>query len=171
MAWHSCRCVRVSHPARLLALAAILGCRASAHDVAFSQSSAFVEAYDYVEVSAAVVAPNVANPFTDASLTGWFENSDGSRHWKVEGFSDSGDGTVYRIRFMPPAPGDYRFSVSYGEKGLQRDFAGHFHAADGHRRGILRVDPKHPWHFIWEGTGEHYFFNGTTAYFLMDWRD
>src|SRR5438309_687398 len=28
-----------------------------------------------------------------------------------------------------------------------------------------------PWHFIWEGTGEHYFFNGTTAYWLMGWKD
>src|SRR3989441_9363000 len=25
--------------------------------------------------------------------------------------------------------------------------------------------------YIWEGTGEHYFFNGTTAFWLMGWRD
>src|SRR4029077_653627 len=35
----------------------------------------------------------------------------------------------------------------------------------------LRVDPQYPWHFVWEGTGEHYFFNGATAYWLMGWRD
>src|SRR5205809_585854 len=40
-----------------------------------------------------------------------------------------------------------------------------------HRKGPIRVDPKYPWHFIWEGTGEHYFFNGTTAFWLMGWRD
>jgi hypothetical protein len=44
-------------------------------------------------------------------------------------------------------------------------------AADQHRRGALRIDPAYPWHFIWEGTGEHYFFNGTTAYWLVGWRD
>jgi hypothetical protein len=33
------------------------------------------------------------------------------------------------------------------------------------------VDPEYPWHFIWEGTGEHYFFNGTTAFWLMGWRE
>jgi hypothetical protein len=33
------------------------------------------------------------------------------------------------------------------------------------------VDPDHPWHFIWEETREHYFFNGTTAFWLMGWRD
>ena len=33
------------------------------------------------------------------------------------------------------------------------------------------MNPQYPWHFIWEGTGEHYFFNGTTAYWLMGWKD
>jgi hypothetical protein len=33
------------------------------------------------------------------------------------------------------------------------------------------VDPKYPWHFIWEGTGEHYFFNGTTAFWLMGFKE
>ena len=33
------------------------------------------------------------------------------------------------------------------------------------------MDPEHRWHFIWEGTREHYFFNGTTAFWLMGWRD
>ena len=26
-----------------------------------------------------------------------------------------------------------------------------------------RIDPKYRWHFIWEGTGEHYFSNGTAG--------
>ncbi len=42
---------------------------------------------------------------------------------------------------------------------------------DGHRRGMVQIDPQNRWHLIWEGTGEHYFFNGTTAYFLMGWND
>ena len=37
--------------------------------------------------------------------------------------------------------------------------------------GPIRVDPKFPWHFIWEGTGEHYFLHGTTAFYLPGWRD
>src|SRR5260370_34484028 len=39
------------------------------------------------------------------------------------------------------------------------------------RKGPVRVDPKYPWHFIWQGTGGHYFFNGTTAFWLMGWRE
>ena len=53
----------------------------------------------------------------------------------------------------------------------RRRLTGSFTATDGHRRGPIRVDPKYPWHFIWEGTGEHYFFNGTTAFWLVGWRD
>jgi len=139
--------------------------------VSFAQSSAIVEAYDYVEVSALVAHPTVGNPFTEARLTGWFENTEGSRHWDVDGFADSEDGSVFRIRFMPPAPGEYRYAVTYEEKGRRKTSTGSFHAADGHRRGLLRVDPRYPWHFVWEGTGEHYFFNGTTAYFLLGWKD
>jgi hypothetical protein len=33
------------------------------------------------------------------------------------------------------------------------------------------VDPEHPFHFICEGTGEHFFWNGLTTSALMGWRD
>ena len=55
--------------------------------------------------------------------------------------------------------------------GFEKTAQGTFRAVEAHKRGILRVDPGYPWHFIWEGTGEHYFFNGTTAYWLVGWRD
>ena len=158
---------------RILVLAAlpVSPALAATHDVSIAQSADSVEAYDYVEVSASVSSPVVANPFTDAGLTGWFEAVAGGNHWNVEGFSDSMDGSAYRIRFMPPKAGDFRYSVTYQEPSMQRTFTGTFHATPGSRRGPIRVDPKYPWHFIWEGTGEHYFFNGTTAYFLLGWRD
>ena len=35
----------------------------------------------------------------------------------------------------------------------------------------MRVDPAHPWHFLREGTGEHYLMNGTTAFWMMGWKD
>ena len=83
------------------------------------------------------------------------------------------DGSVFRIRFMPSAPGDYTYSVVYRQGGFDKTYQGAFQRhADGHApRGPIRVDPQYPWHFIWEGTGEHYFFNGTTAFWLMGWRD
>jgi hypothetical protein len=61
--------------------------------------------------------------------------------------------------------------VEYQQQSSHHSSAGTFRATDGHRRGVLQVDPEYPWHFIWEGTGEHYFFNGTTAYWLIGWSD
>jgi hypothetical protein len=89
----------------------------------------------------------------------------------VEGFCDSADGTAYRIRFMPSKSGAYTFHVSFKAGSTTQEYSGTFTAIDQHRRGPLRVDPSYPWHFIWEGTDEHYFFNGTTAYWLVGWRD
>ena len=139
--------------------------------VTFTQPAQGVEAYDFVEVTANVERPDAPNPFTDVTLRGTFGRAGGSERQEVAGFCDSADGSVFRIRFMPSSPGDYSYSLTYRQGGFETTQAGGFRAADGHRRGPVRVDPKYPWHFIWEGTGEHYFFNGTTAYFLLGWND
>ena len=140
-------------------------------NVSFSQSSATVESYDVVEITASVSAPRAPNPFTDATYGGWFASADGKKRWQVGGFCDAHDGSIFRIRFMPPAVGDYTYSVNYQQGWSTRSFSGTFRAIEGHRRGPIRVDPQYPWHFIWEGTGEHFFFNGTTAYWLIGWKD
>jgi hypothetical protein len=144
---------------------------ASAREVVFSQPAATVTAYDFVEVSLQVSTPVAGNPFTEAVVTGWFGIAGAGERLNVDGFCDSADGTVFRIRFMPSKPGDYAYSVKYAEKGFEKTHEGTFHTSAGGRRGPVRVDPEHPWHFIWEGTREHYFFNGTTAFWLMGWRD
>jgi hypothetical protein len=139
--------------------------------IAFAQSTGDLEAYDFVEITAEVAPPRAANPFTDATLRGTFEVAGGGRRWDVEGFCDAEDGSVYRIRFMPPAPGDYVYSVEYRQGWSRTASTGTFHVRNGGRRGPIRVDEQNRWHFVWEGTGEHYFFNGTTAYWLLGWRD
>jgi hypothetical protein len=139
--------------------------------VTFTQAPKDIEAYDLLEVAANVDHPDAPNPFTDATLTGTFGRAGGTGRQEVEGFCDSADGSVFRIRFMPSSPGDYAYSLTYRQGGFEATQSGSFRASNGHRRGPIRVDPKYPWHFIWEGTGEHYFFNGTTAYFLMGWKD
>ena len=138
--------------------------------IAFQQSAAKVQAYDFVEVRLKVSSPSAANPFTDVEVSGSFRRK-GGKPIAVDGFCDSADGRVFGIRFMPAKPGAYSYSVTYRQKGFQRTHKGTFRADDGKRRGLLRVDAKHPWHFLWEGTGEHYFWNGTTTYWLMGWDD
>ena len=137
--------------------------------VSFSQSAKELEAYDFVEITANVSAPHARNPFTGASLHGTFESA--GRQWQFDGFCDSEDGSVYRIRFMPPAAGDYRYSIQYRQGWSRSTSTGTFRVTRGARRGPIRVDAQNRWHFVWEGTGEHYFFNGTTAYWLLGWKD
>jgi hypothetical protein len=138
--------------------------------VTFFQSGQFVEDYDFLEVSLAVSSPDAQNPFTDVSLEGQFQKV-GGPPVSVSGFCDSADGSVYRIRFMPSTPGGYTYTVVFRQGKFEQTHSGSFRATAGHRRGPIRVDPQYPWHFIWEGTGEHYFFNGTTAYWLVGFRD
>jgi hypothetical protein len=156
----------------LLVLACgVAGCSSLPARVSFSQSAAEVAAYDIVEVTANVAWPRPNNSFTDAELTGWFETRDGRTRWKVDGFCDAPGGDVFRIRFTPPSPGEYKYAVEYRHGSSRATSTGTFRATAAGRRGPIRVDVKHPWHFVWEGTGEHYFFNGTTAYWLFGWAD
>jgi len=144
--------------------------QAAPQAVLFLQSAQSIDAYDFVEVSVQVTKPDVKNPFTDVSVSGAFEKRGGQR-LSIEGFCDSPDGTVFHIRFMPTTAGEYTYSIAYKQGEFERSHDGSFRVRDGGRRGLLGVDPKYRWHFLWEGTGEHYFWNGTTAFLLAGWRD
>jgi len=155
----------------LVSLALSTTALAAPREVSFSQGKASIEAYDFLELTVNVAGPDARNPFTDVALFGSFAKDGANERRNVEGFCDSPDGSVFRIRFMPSSPGDYTYSVTYRQGGFERTSTGAFRATDGRRRGPIRVDPDYPWHFIWEGSREHYFFNGTTAYWLPGWRD
>lgn len=139
--------------------------------VTFAPAPASVQAYDFAEVTVNVAAPDAANSFTDVTLSGSFGRTGDAARTAVEGFCDSADGSVFRIRFVPNSPGDYTYQVAYRQGAFEQSATGTFHATDGQRRGPIRVDKSFPWHFVWEGTGEHYFFNGTTAFWIAGWRD
>jgi hypothetical protein len=138
--------------------------------VSFSQSAASVPTYEFVEVTLAVAPPRPQNPFVNAEVGGQFQCT-GGQPAKVDGFCDSADGSIYRVRFLPTAPGAYHYSVTWRGPAGSQTHSGSFRAMKSKRRGLVRVDKEHPWHFVWEGTGEHYFYNGTTTYFLMGWDD
>ncbi|HMD98344.1 MAG TPA: DUF5060 domain-containing protein [Terriglobia bacterium] len=114
---------------------------AAPREITFAQSADVVDAYDLVEITARVAAPDVSNPFTGAALAGWFERTDGNHRWQVEGFCDAEDGSVYRIRFMLPSPGEYRYTFVYKQGSFEKASTESFRARDSHRRGPIRVDP------------------------------
>jgi hypothetical protein len=144
---------------------------AAPFEVSFSQPASKVEVYDFVEIVATVAQPDAGNPFTDAAVTGSFGKAGARERVEVDGFCDSPDGSVFRIRFMPSSAGNYAYSLTYKQGAFEKTQTGGFEAVASRRRGPIRVDLAYPWHFIWEGTKEHYFFNGTTAFFLMGWRE
>src|SRR5512132_2477724 len=90
-----------------LLLAASRSISAAPRELRLSQSAETVEAYDFVEATIQVTGADAANPFTDVTITGAFGKAGDTVRINVTGFCDSNDGSVYRIRFMPSAAGDY----------------------------------------------------------------
>ena len=114
---------------------------AAPREVSFTQSAPAVEAYDFVEITALITSPDAPNPFTGATLTGSFAKAGASQRWNVEGFCDSTDGSMFRIRFMPSSPGDYSYSIAYRQGGFEKAHTGH---VPRHRRPSSRSPPGRP---------------------------
>lgn len=157
-------------PALAGLLVALVGAATAAPRVEFSASSSQVPCYDFVEVALRVTGSEAKNPFTDVTVEGAF-NLQGEKPLAVDGFCDSDDGRLFRIRFMPTKPGTYEYTVRYREGTFEQTHRGTFQAQDAKKKGLVRVDPEFPFHFQWEGTKERYFWNGTTAYWLAGWDD
>ena len=115
-----------------------------------------VEQWSIYEV--ALKGPSDGNPFTDVRLTATF--TDGVKQIPVTGFYD-GDG-VYRIRFMPETPGDWRYETKSNRWALT-DKTGVFTVtpATGQNRGPVRV--RNTYHFAY-ADGTAFKPIGTTMY-------
>jgi hypothetical protein len=155
-------------PLSLVLFAFAINAAAATPRVVFTASADSVACYDFVEIRLDVTASGAKNPFTEVEVGGSF-NLAGEAPLTVDGFCDSVDGTVHRIRFMPAKPGSYDYVVTYRERGVEQQHRGRFQATDGQKRGLVRVDPEYPAHFQWEGSKERFFWNGTTAYWLAGW--
>jgi hypothetical protein len=132
------------------------------------QSAPSVECFDFVEVTVGLERPDAANPFTDVKVEGEFAR-EGGQAVRVDGFCDAEDGSRFRVRFMPSQPGNYRYTVRLQQGQFSFKNEGRFAATPGRRPGPVRVDPEHPFHFVRDGTGEHWFWNATTTYQLLAW--
>ena len=86
---------------------------ATPEPVAFAQSAPATGVFEFIEVTATVRTPLAHNPFTDAALTGDFEPAGSAPGAAIEGFCDSTNGSVYRIRFMPSKADVYSFHVTF----------------------------------------------------------
>jgi len=121
---------------------------------------ATVEQWGLYEV--ALKGPGDGNPFLDVRLTATF--TDGERTHEVAGFYD-GDG-VYRVRFSPEAPGEWRYETKSNRWELT-DKSGVFTvtSATGANHGPVRV--FNTYHFAY-ADGAAFKPVGTTIY---NWTD
>lgn len=100
--------------------------------------------------------PGHGNPFVDVEVSADF--TCGDRHVSVGGFYD-GEGR-YLIRFLPSAPGLWRFAVSSTAPSLD-GHQGAIDVAPSDHRGPVRVTDDQHFEFA---NGEEYVPLGTTAY-------
>ena len=118
----------------------------SVHEVALTADSAY------------------ANPYTDVAVTATF-TSPGGDTLTVPGFWD-GERT-WRLRFTPTSEGAWRYETASDDAGLGGQ-TGTVEATapepDAH--GFVRVDPEHPYHFVYD-SGARYFMLGTTYYEIL----
>ncbi|MBI1854107.1 MAG: DUF4038 domain-containing protein [Planctomycetes bacterium] len=137
-------------------------------DVTFDTPQTEVGVFDVWEAAVRVTSPAPGNPFTANRLVGWFvHTADGSRT-SIEGFCDSPDGSLYRLRFAPRQTGDYVFTLHLDDGRRVAEQSGAFTAIAGDNPGFLRVDPNHPHHFVWEKTARHFYLLGHTAYHIAN---
>ena len=128
-----------------------------------------LEAQEFAEITVRS-GPAPANPFTRFALHGTFRTP-AFQTLTVDGFSDSNDGSVHKIRFLATHPGAYSYQLRFDNGREKASYSGAFTVRPSKRKGLLALDPEFPFHFKWSGTGEHYFWNGLTTYALMGWKD
>ncbi len=119
-------------------------------------ASASVEQWGIYEL--ALKGPAEGNPFVDVRLTATF--TDGVRSAEVEGFYD-GDG-VYRIRFMPETPGEWRYETRSNRWPLT-DRSGVFRVTPASKRNHGPVGVRNTYHFAY-ADGTPFRPVGTTCY-------
>lgn len=128
-----------------------------------------IETQDFAEVEVrSIAAPG--NPFTQFALRGMLTTPEG-KSFPVDGFCDAANGTLHRIRFLATTAGRYTYALSFDNQADSGRYEGSFTATKSQRKGLLQVDPEHPFHFQWQGTGEHFYWNGLTTYALLGWKD
>lgn len=153
-----------------ISLLLIFGFQLSAKTFQMRISSETVECYDFVEITISAKDVKVQNPFTDVSVNAEFIAENGTRE-SIEGFCDDPSGKVFKVRYMPSNQGVYNFNVEIQVHNKSEKFSGKFTALKSERNGPIRVDVENPWHLKYEGSGRHFFWNGTTTYWLLGWKD
>lgn len=135
-----------------------------------SSTTNTVKTFGQFELTISTKPGKKINPFTDVTLQADFKDENGNIT-TVHGFCDADDGSIFRARFMPVHAGTYSYHTVLSVKGKKKVFDGNLTVIPSDNNGPVRVDSAHPWHMLYEGSGKHFFWNSTTCYFLLGWKD
>ena len=126
-----------------------------------------VRQFEIAEFVVEVARPELRNPFTEVELSGEFRALKATR--VAQGFCDSPDGRVYRLRFAPPeADVTYEYTLRLRAPGGDRNFSGKLRSERSAAPGPVVVDPANRKHFRSLGSGKPFYHLGFTAYHLLD---
>lgn len=155
----------------LFGIVALLVCPAgAAPKFVITSAPRQTEAYGMAEYALSVTNPPSSNPFKEARLKASFTKA-GKAPVIIQGFCDETAGKVFKLRYMPSEPGNYVVELVLNWGKASYSFRTNLTVVASSAKGMLRVDSENPFHFTWSGTGEHYFWNGTTAYLLFGFQD
>ncbi|MBI4584894.1 MAG: serine hydrolase [Planctomycetes bacterium] len=142
--------------------------RAAVADKVTLQAPPSAPRFDAAEFTVRVQDPPFQNPFTEVQLEGTF-TPPGGEPIRVDGFCDSRDGSVFRLRFSPQVAGAaYAYALSLKSAALERRFEGTLRCEPSDRPGPVAVDPEHRKRFIHAGSRKPFYHLGYTAYHLLD---
>jgi len=123
--------------------------------------------YGVWELALEVANPVADNPFTEVTVRGTFTPPK-EGPFAADGFCDAADGTRFKIRCCPEQVGEYTYRVEYRDPAGQEVFTGRFLSEPSDHPGPVVACPKHPHHFLYAGSGQHFYHLGYTAYHLLD---
>jgi hypothetical protein len=142
--------------------------RAAQGTIALEPPPSSVPRFEIAEFVVRVDQPSFQNPFTDVEFWGEFKLSKESG-LRVNGFADSQDGSIFRLRFSPEQRGaTYRYTLHFRAPGIDQSFKGELRCEPSARSGPAIVNQQRPKHFMFAGTGKPVYILGFTAYHLLD---
>lgn len=128
----------------------------------YAQGNVFVP----FDIDIHVDNPTSVNPFLDSTVEGFFKHENGS--YLVKGFSDSYDGSFYKIRFCPEWPGEYEIEIKIRNENI--DFSKIIKvsvAENVDKKGFLTIGEQYPFFFQYSKSRDFYFPISNTAYGLL----
>jgi len=133
-----------------------------------AENISFPEVISNYEIHETIVSmkPNLSvNPFVEAQLTGEYVGPNGIGI-KVDGFCDSPDGSIFKIRFTPKKEGAYVFNLVLTYAGKQIEASGKFDVISGEHDGFVSIDPHDEKRLMTSNASKPYFLS-KTAWLLM----